>query len=149
MLCATSSDLPVLLVSIVLLDSSQLANRVVEYEQKKQWLVRHTHIHLTSSTRMNNTKCFIHHLVSSYISSLREVAPLSPREISASVSLLDSEWQNLRVSIVLESILSSKGQFASSKLNISRDTWPTHKSTVIIEVQGKRISAYSKGINEV
>jgi len=66
-----------------------------------------------------------HHLASWSISSPRDVAPLTPREISASLSLLDCEWQNLRVSIVLESILWSKGQFASSKLSINRDTWAT------------------------
>jgi len=82
------------------------------------------------------------------MSSPREVAPLSPREISVTVSLLDTEWQNLRVSIVLESILSSKGQFASSKLSINRDTWAAHESAVMIEIKGKRIWAYNKGINE-
>jgi len=49
------SDLPVLLVSIVSLNSSQLANHVVENEQTKQWLVCRPH--LTSSTGMNNTEC--------------------------------------------------------------------------------------------
>ena len=57
-----------------------------------------------------------------WVSSPREVIPLSSHNISASLSLLDSEWWNLRDSSVLESILSSKGQFASSKLSINRDT---------------------------
>ena len=35
----TLSDLPVLLVSTVSLDSSKLVNHVVEDEQTKQWLV--------------------------------------------------------------------------------------------------------------
>jgi len=69
--------------------------------------------------------------------------------ISVPVSVLDSDWQNLRDSIVLESILSSKGQFASSKLSINRDTSATHKSAVVMEIQGRRILAYNKGKNEV
>ena len=76
----------------------------------------------TSSTGINNTESSIYYLASPYISSLKEIAPLSPCGISASLSLLDSEWQNLRDSIVLESILLSKGQFASSKLSINCDT---------------------------
>ena len=88
----------------------------------------------------------IHHLASSCISS---IVPLSPRQISPSVSLVDSEWRNLRDCTMLESILSSKGQFASSKLSINRDTWVTHKSVVIIKIQGRRILAYNEGINEV
>jgi len=51
-------------------------------------------------------------------------------------------------SIVLEHILSSKGQFASSKLSISRDTWATGGSVEIIEIEGRGILAYNKGINE-
>ena len=58
---------------------------------------------------MNNTR------ISYLSSSPREVASLSPREISALVSLLDAEWWNLKLSIVLEHTLSSKGQFAGSK----------------------------------
>ena len=72
-------------------------------------------------------------VASSRISSPREIAPLSLREISASLSPLDSVWQNLRDSIVMESILSSKGQFASSKLSINRDTLGTHRSVVMIK----------------
>ena len=68
--------------------------------------------------------------------------------MSAPMSTVDSEWQNMRGSIVMESILSSKGQFASSKLSINRDTWATHKSAVMIEIQERRILAYNKGINE-
>ena len=89
----------------------------------------------------------IHHLASLCISSPRDVALLSSRKILASVSLFDSEWRNLRDSIVLESILSSKGQFASSRLNINRDTWTTHQSVVMIEMQGRTL-AYNQGINE-
>jgi len=106
-------------------------------------------IHLTLSTGLNNTKCSICHLTSSCISLLREVTPLSPWKILVSVSLLDSVWQNLRDSIVLESILSSEGQFASSKLSINRDTWATYKSAVMIKIQGRGILAYNEGINEI
>ena len=105
-------------------------------------------IHPTSSTGLNNTNCSIRHLASSCISSLREVTPLSPREMSVSVSLLDSVWQNLRDSIVLEFILSSGGQFASSRLSINRDTWATRKSAVTIKIQRRRILAYNEGIHE-
>jgi len=45
---------------------------------------------------------------------------------------MDSEWQNLKVSIDLEFILSTKGKFASSKLSINRDTWPVYESVVMI-----------------
>jgi len=81
-----------------------------------------------------------------YASSPREVAPLSPREMFASLSPLDSGWPNSRVSN--ESILSSTGQLASIKLNINCDTWATHRSAVMIEVQVRRFSAYNKGENE-
>jgi len=121
-------SLPDVLVSIFSLNSSQIDNHVVEDEQKK-WLVRK--IHSISSTSMKNTKYSIHDLASSCISSPREVAPVSSCEIFASVSLLDSVWQNLSDSIVMESTLSSKGQFASSKLNINCDTWATHKSAMM------------------
>ena len=92
---------------------------------RKKWLL---HLRLTSSTRMNNAECSIHHLASSCISSSREVALLLPRKRPVSVSLVDSVWRNLRDSIVLESIFSSKKQFAPSKLSINRDTWTTHRS---------------------
>ena len=46
-----------------------------------------------------------------------------------------------------ESILSSEGQFASSKLSINRDTWKTIQ--INREMQERRISAYNEGINEV
>ena len=81
-----------------------------------------------------------------YASSPREVAPISPREIFGSLSPLDSEWPNSRVSN--ESILSSTGQLASIKLNINCDTWATHRSAGMIEVQGRRILAYDKWIKE-
>jgi len=71
----------------------------------------------------------IHHLASSCIPS---IDPLSPHEISDSASLVDTEWRNLRDSTMLESMLSSKGQFASSKLSINRDTWVAHKSAVML-----------------
>jgi len=45
---------------------------------------------------------------------------------------MDSEWQNLKVSIDLEFILSTKGKFASNKLSINRDTWPVYESVVMI-----------------
>jgi len=61
-----------------------------------------------------------------------EVVPLSPHKISDSVSLADSEWRNLRDSTVLEFRLSSKGQFASSKLSINCDIWAAHNSAVMI-----------------
>ena len=77
----------------------------------------------TLSTGMTNTERSIHHLASSWP---REIAPPSPHEISTTVSLSDSAWQNTRDSIVLESILSSKGQSTSSKLSINRDTWATY-----------------------
>jgi len=83
---------------------------------------------LVSSTGMNSAECSIYHLACSCISSPREVVPVSLCEKSASVSLLDAEWWNMSVSIDLESILSSEGQLASSKLSINRDTWKTHKS---------------------
>jgi len=105
-------------------------------------------IHPTLFTGSNNTNCSICHLVSLCISLLREVTSLSPQEMSASVSLLDSVWQNLRDSIVLESILSLEGQSASSKLSINRDTWAQCKSAVMIEIQGRRILAYNEEINE-
>jgi len=121
-------NLPILFISV------QLTTHVVNNEQKKI----SCRLHPKSSSGMNNIECSIHHLASSCISSYIEVAPLSSRKIS-SVSLLDSEWRNLRDSIVPESILSSKGQFAWSKLSINRDTWTTHKSVVIVEIQGRRI----------
>ena len=107
------------LVLIFLSNSSRLANHV-ENEQTNQWLV--CHLYPISSTGMNNSEYSIHHLASSCISSVMEIAPPSPCKISASVSLLDSIGQNMRVSIVPESMVSSKGQFASSKLSINRDT---------------------------
>ena len=82
-----------------------------------------------------------------YASSPREVAPLSPRKTFASLSPLDSGWQNL--GILIESILSSKGQLASIKLNINCDTWATHRSAAMIEVQRRRILAHNKRVNEV
>jgi len=108
----------------------QFMNHAVGNEQTKQWLVHNIYW----------DEFFIHHLASSLV----EVAPLPPRKISASLSLLDSEWRNLRDSIVMESKLSSKGQFASSKLNINRDTWKIHK---LAEIQGRRILAYNERIN--
>ena len=117
---------PVLLVSIFLLNSLQLANHVVGDERKQQ-----CHLHLSSSTGMNSAKS-VHHLASSCISSPTKLVLLSPRKISVSLYLLDSVWRNLRDSIVPESILSSKGQFASSKLRINRDTWGTYKSALMI-----------------
>ena len=69
----------------------------------------------------------MHHLAPSCISSPGEVTPLLSRKVFASVSLLSSEWRSLMDSIVLESILSSEGQFASSELSINRETWKTHK----------------------
>ena len=105
----------------------------------------------TSFTRMNNTEYSIHHLASSYIPSPREIAPLSSRKTSASVSLSDSEWRNLKVSIVLESILSFKGQFASSKSSINRDTFEQHTqiSSDDIDVRKCAFFTYNEGINEV
>ena len=117
---------PVLLVSNFLLNSLQLSNHVVGNERKQQ-----CHLHLSSSIGMNSAKS-VHHLASSCISSPTKVVILSPHKISVSLSLLDSVWRNLRDSIVPESILSSKGQFASSKLRINRDTWGTHKSAPMI-----------------
>ena len=95
----------IFLVSIFLSNSPQLANHV-ENEQTKQRLV--CHLYPISSTGMNNSEYSTHHLASSCISSLMEVAPPSPCKISASMSLLDSVGQNMRVSIVLESKVSSK-----------------------------------------
>ena len=118
---------------------------LVQDQQTKLRLLWHLHL-ISSGT--NNTECPIHHLASSCIPSPREATPWSPDEESPSVSLVDSEWQNTRVSIVLESILSPKGQSASNKLNISCDTWATHKSGVMIEIQEGRILAYDEGINE-
>ena len=126
----TLSDLLVSLASIVSLNLSQSANHgrqrdktmsmvnIISWDQQRQMF---------------------------YASSPREVAPLSPREIFASVFLLDSGWPNLKVSN--ESILSSKGQLALIKLNINCDTWATHRSAAMIEVQG-RVLAYNKGKNE-
>ena len=119
----TLSDLPILMVSTL---AQFITTHVVENVHTKQWSVRN--IHPTPSTRMNNYSS-IHHLTSLCIPS---IDPLSPHEISASVSLADSEWWNLRDSTMLESMLSSKGQFASSKLSINRDTWAAHKSAVMI-----------------
>ena len=119
----TLSDLPILMVSTL---AQFITTHVVENVHTKQWSVRN--IHPTPSTRMNNYSS-IHHLTSLCIPS---IDPLSPHEISGSVSLVDSEWRNLRDSTVLESMLSSKGQFASSKLSINRDTWTAHKSAVMM-----------------
>jgi len=113
--------LSVLLVSIFLLNSSQLANHAVENKQKQLVIM------LSTSNIIYWDKCSIHHPASSWIPLLREVGPLSSHQISISVSLLDPEWWNLMDSISLESIISSKGQFASSKLSINRDTWKAHK----------------------
>jgi len=112
---SSRSYLPVLLVSIFLLNSSQLANHAVENEQKQLVIMSST------SNTIYWDECSIHH-PASWIPSLREVGPLSSRQISVSVSLLDPEWRNLMDSISLESIISSKGQFASSKLSINRET---------------------------
>ena len=60
---------------------------------------------------------------------------------------MDSEWQNLKVSIDLEFILSTKGKFASSKLSINRDTWPVYESVVMIDIR-KSAFTYNEGINE-
>ena len=141
MVLSSKNYLPVLLVLII---------SFTRWSCDGKWTDKRLvhNIHPTSSTGLNNTNCSIRHLASSCISSLREVAPLSPREMSVSVSLLDSVWQNLRDSIVLESILSSEGQSVSSKLSINRDTWAKCKSAVTIEIQGRRILAYNEGINE-
>jgi len=119
----TLSDLPVWMVSTL---AQFITAHVLEHVNTKQWSVRN--IHRTSSTRMKYIESS-NHLASSCIPS---IDPLSPHEISDSVSLVDSEWWNLRDSIVLESMLSSKGQFASSKLSINRDTWAAHKSAVMM-----------------
>jgi len=115
---STFSDLSILLVSINSTHSSQLTNHLGNEHTRK----------VTMSNIIYWDEHSIHHLASLCTSSPTEVAPLSPRQISASLSLLDSEWQNLSVSIALECILLSKGQFASSKLSINRDTWGTCKS---------------------
>jgi len=116
---------PVLMVSTL---AQFITTHMMENVYTKQWLVRN--IHRTSSTRMNNTESSI--LLSIILPPYPSIDPLSPHEISDSVSLVDSEWQNLRDSTALESILSSKGQFASSKLSINRDTWTAHKSVVML-----------------
>lgn len=64
-----------------------------------------------TSTGMNNAKESIHHLASSNISSPRDVAPLSPRQISASVSLLDAVWRNLRIPLSLNLYFRSNDNF--------------------------------------
>jgi len=112
--------------------SIHLDSLVMRWRWTDKWLL--CHLHSAPSTGMKDTGCSIHHLASSYISSSKELAPLSPHGISASVSQFESEWQNLRVSIMPESILSSKRQFASSKLSINRNTWATHESAVIIYI---------------
>jgi len=112
--------------------SIHLDSLVMRWRWTEKWLL--CHLHSAPSTGMKDTGCSIHHLASSYISSSKELAPLSPHGISASVSQFESEWRNLRVSIMPESILSSKRQFASSKLSINRDTWATHESAVIIYI---------------
>ena len=122
------SDLPVLLTSTV----SQLANHGRQTDKTMA----------TVNIISWDQQCQMF-----YDSSPREVAPLFPREIFASVSPLDSGWPNSRVSN--ESILSSTGQLASIKLNINCDTWATHKSAAMIEVQGRRMLAYNKGKKEV
>ena len=81
--------LSVLLVSIVLLNSSQLANHAVENKQKQLVIM------LSTSNIIYWDKCSIHHPASSWIPLLREVGPLSSHQISISVSLLDPEWWNL------------------------------------------------------
>jgi len=121
----TLSDLPVLLTLTVSLNLSQFANH---------------------GRQTVNIMSWDHQRQIFYASSPREVA-LSPREIFVSVFLLDSGWPNLSVSN--ESILSSKGQLASIKLNINCDTWATHRWVAIIEVQGRRILAHNKGKKEV
>jgi len=114
---SSKNYLPVWLVSIFLLDSSQFTNHVVENRQKQ--LVMSS----TSNIIYWDEQCRILYPSSClFMNSLREVGPLSPRQISASLSLLVSEWRNLMDSIVLESIISSKAQFASSKLSINRET---------------------------
>jgi len=119
----TSYDLAVLLVSIVSIHSLQLVNYAVGDEQKKRLLFR---LHLTPSTGASNTKCPIHHLASSCISSPMEIASLLPRKISASISLLDSVLQNLRDSIAILLSMSSQSQCSSRRLSINCDTWAKH-----------------------
>jgi len=118
---STFSDLSILLVSMNSTHSSQLTNHLGNEHTKK----------VTTPNIIYWDECSIHHLASSCISSPTEVAPISPRQISASLSLLDSERQDLTVFIVLECILLSKGQFSSSKLSINRDTWGTCKSAMM------------------
>jgi len=48
----------------------------------------------------------------------------------------------------MESILSSKGQFASSKLSINRDTWATRIRSDDIDIT-KSAFTYDEGIKEV
>ena len=141
------SDLSVLLVSIVSIHSWQVANHAVGNEQKKRLLC---HLHPTSSAKMNNAQCSIHHLASSNISSPREVAPLSPREISASVSLLNSVWWNLRIPLCWNLYFCPKvslpwadwvstatsGKFSLSKLSINHSTWTTHRSAQRYKEEG-------------
>jgi len=142
----TLSDRSVVSTSTVSPNSSRLVNHVVEYERTKQWWI--FYLHPTPSTGTNKPECPIYYLASSYISSSSEVDPLLLREISASLSVLDPRLLNLKVSIVLWSILSSKGQFASHKLSINRDTWTTHTSEVIMEMKGRKIFAYNKRMDE-
>ena len=90
--------LPVLLVSIISLMSSQLTIHVVEDKQKKMVIMTSTFniIYLDDQRRMlYPSSCLF-----MYFSPMM-VVPLSLRKISASVSLLDSGWRNLSVSIVL------------------------------------------------
>ena len=76
------SDLPVLMVSTL---AQFITTHVVENVHTKEWSVRN--IHRTSSTRMKYIESS-NHLASLCIPS---IDPLSPHEISDSVSLVDSE----------------------------------------------------------
>ena len=112
---------------------------VVENVHTKQRLVHNIH-HLLGWT----TPKYPIHYASSRISSSTEIAP--SHEISPSVSLLDSEWQNLREYTVLESIILSKRTIRFKEIEYQ----PWHlSSTQISGDDGRRILAYNKGINEV
>ena len=99
-------------------------------------------LHLTSFTGMNSAGCFIYHLASSCIPSVREVAPLSFHETCPSVSLSDSEWRNMMDSIVL------KYTFFQRTICFEQIEYQLRhldNTQISVEIQGRGILAYKKG----
>jgi len=133
----------IFLVSIFLSNSSQLANHV-ENEQTKQRSV--CHLYPISSTGMNNSEYSIHHLASSCVSSLMEVAPPSPCKISASapIGLYRTEHEGFHCpgiyGFVQRTICFEQIEYQPRHLD---------NTQINIKTQGRMILVYNEGINEV